>query len=272
VVVKNGLAGCKFDSCLQMNGSTGLRKHCSRHVVKDCSPYICLFDDCLYANDQYSTINEWLEHMRWNHALSYCCKTPGHEKFVFNSADLLRQHLEDEHHTDFLQSEIEELVSSSSLPTADPFFGLINSKQPSTNPLSYSCPLCGDNLTASDESLTPSHHIAKHLESLGILCLSINDDLGSFPSSPSGLERASEAQAHSDIDRDFPNEPLDFSESGSASGQPLAHTDIEQRAESTESEPVHEGGIHTRVANQRIRVDSSHMVIGIDYGAKYTSK
>ena len=197
--------------------------------------------------------------MQWSHTLSYCCKSSGHEHCVFSSRELFREHLEVEHNADFLQSEIEALVESSALPATDPFTFLHPSNNPSETSGGYPCPLCGDELTSSDEILRPSHHIASHLETLAVLCLSINEDLGSFPSTPSESSLEIFESQHPDNDELH----QDFSEYSRLSESLLQLDKANEQSISVSDDPGN---------SKRQYGDIARLVMGIDYGTKSTGE
>ncbi len=145
------------------------------------------------------TINDWVEHMRWNHATSYRCKIPGHEKLEFDSGEAFEQHLAHDHHEDFRKSELPEIIKRAIAPSKTTFGGLIGQEKALNHPNLLICPLCGLNPVSDqnnseidsrrnsaryDEILRD--HMAGHLETLALLSLPI-DEMNSQASDQSKL-------------------------------------------------------------------------------------
>jgi hypothetical protein len=154
----------------------------SRHVVRDCTPYVCLFDECEQAARQYKTTDEWMEHMIWNHALSYSCKVPGHESFIFDSEDKLKEHLTMGHSGDYQEDELPRILETALTPCRDilsAFYGQNVGLLEANPPI---CILCGEGVKTHETRQGPRFqgelrnqsvqgHIAGHLESLALLAL-----------------------------------------------------------------------------------------------------
>jgi hypothetical protein len=154
---------------------------------------VCLFDHCLTEEKQYKTIEEWEAHMRHSHALSYCCKVPGHEHFVYDSPALLQHHLITDHAEEYQDQELADILQRSFMPSLD-IFATFNSQNQPTGGLDPTlCTLCEKSTTSelkpagSHTPLQPrtnlTNHVASHLESLALLSLPYDEDMESQPAS-----------------------------------------------------------------------------------------
>ncbi|KAF2175474.1 hypothetical protein K469DRAFT_610458 [Zopfia rhizophila CBS 207.26] len=163
----------------------------ARHVVRDSSPYVCLFDDCTESlTMQYSTQDEWMQHMLWSHAQSYSCKAAGHQDEVFGSEDAFRAHLSKYHTMEISTSEVDGIVSRAVIPREDLYQALQSRLEQSLE--EDRCILCGHSISESKPSLSREslphlhgmtdairNHLASHLEGLALLSLPVNEDAGS---------------------------------------------------------------------------------------------
>ncbi|OAL45669.1 hypothetical protein IQ07DRAFT_548555 [Pyrenochaeta sp. DS3sAY3a] len=163
----------------------------ARHVVQDCAPYVCLFDYCTKPlMTQYSSQNEWLQHMLWGHTRRYHCKAAGHQDQIFDSEEAFRSHLSEHHNEDTDSPEVEEIVKRAMVSTNDLYKDLQGQFQESLE--DGVCILCGNNILepgssspqtqsmhAPEMSYAIRTHLATHLEELGLLSLPPNQDDGS---------------------------------------------------------------------------------------------
>jgi hypothetical protein len=155
----------------------------SRHVIRDCSPYICIYENYDDQFHQYSTMADWVEHLS-QHAALYCCRTPGHELKQYSSKEELEYHLIQDHNEQVSESELNSLLDCSRIPYQTPFitFGKLNDdSDPKDNENGWKCLFCDcgiDFLNVHDNDHSASvvnhalkNHIAIHLESFALLSL-----------------------------------------------------------------------------------------------------
>ncbi|KAL4931109.1 esterase/lipase family protein [Aspergillus undulatus] len=174
------------------------KKRWRRHIMKDIEPYLCLFDDCESGSACFKTIEEWIDHMKWNHTAQHGCQVPGHEDRFFETKEELEQHLLVEHEESLPETGLGELVKEGARPSPD-ILALLASclnrqeKAPPGNILL--CPMCDFSLSEIDNAVSVDvrhlsvmrfsedvykeirAHIASHLESLALLSLPEREDV-----------------------------------------------------------------------------------------------
>lgn len=166
-----------------------------RHVLKDIDPYICLFEDCSKPNEHFRNVEDWLNHMKWQHTIVWSCPAFDHKSTLFDSKDEFEQHMNQEHFATFTESQLPLLVQKSAHPASDTFSVLTARNNPAAAQSRYECPLCDffvekpDDQNNSDSALLGAeiptnnpakviqHHIAAHLESIALLSLPEQDNL-----------------------------------------------------------------------------------------------
>lgn len=98
-----------------------------KHVLQDLQPYICTYEDCATPHQLFSSRDEWLHHIGWNHSPGWCCDATDHEPRMFSSEKLLEAHLRSHHTAAFTEQQLPALIENSKRPSLVPF---------------TACPLC----------------------------------------------------------------------------------------------------------------------------------
>ena len=170
-----------------------------RHILKDIDPYVCLFEACDKPNDCFKTVDDWLNHIQWQHTLIFSCQSAGHESELFNSSADLERHMELEHRDEFSELQLPFLVNKSAKPCLDTFTAFARARQSigASEDITKVCPLCkfsaaeagmpskstssvlGDASHGDRVFKNILNHIASHMESVALLSLPAADDLGS---------------------------------------------------------------------------------------------
>ncbi|KAM0154324.1 hypothetical protein ACHAQE_000828 [Botrytis cinerea] len=192
-----------------------------RHVLRDIEPYVCLFDGCNKSTECFATVEDWVNHMQWQHAVVWCCQVPGHESTVYRSEEEFKHHLREEHKNAFNEAQLSMIVKKASQPVSDLFgsCALASKGNENESHTAGACPLCPfsvdipehnpstNNLEVAEASLTSSKklrdHIASHMEAIALLSLPERDDLDDANTN----ERQSEHTYHS-LDQDAVDLPL----------------------------------------------------------------
>ncbi|KAL8749917.1 MAG: hypothetical protein Q9184_006617, partial [Pyrenodesmia sp. 2 TL-2023] len=130
---------------------------CPHHVLCDLRPYVCTYEDCQDADQQYDSFKQWLAHETNNHRFAReCGEHPGK---IFESINSWREHLAS-HNLD--SSSLDNLA----LAEAD--FGLNDEKR--------ICAIC------TEENVT-HEHVGIHLQQLALFALprstGLEDELNS---------------------------------------------------------------------------------------------
>ncbi|KAH7142858.1 hypothetical protein B0J13DRAFT_445063, partial [Dactylonectria estremocensis] len=157
----------------------------TRHILKDINPYVCLFEHCNQGEVLFTSDEEWLGHMQWEHTVVWCCQVSGHEEHIYGSEAELKEHIEQGHPGSFTESQLPHLVRQGAMPAADTFAGLALSFNPEelAGQPAVLCPICHDFPPSSAENVDPSakglpdiqSHIMGHLESIALLSLPQED-------------------------------------------------------------------------------------------------
>ncbi|MCJ1471355.1 hypothetical protein MMC07_010003, partial [Pseudocyphellaria aurata] len=171
--------------------------HWTRHILKDIDPYICLFEECDEPDTCFKSIDDWLNHIQWQHTLFFSCQSVGHESELFNSRTGLEQHMEREHSGEFTETQLPFIVNKSAKPSRDTFVAFANARQSigaSEDPKNL-CPLCpfspkDDHIPSPSINLVSSNtrpedrefkitldHITNHMESIALLSLPLDEHL-----------------------------------------------------------------------------------------------
>ncbi|RYP07570.1 hypothetical protein DL765_009120 [Monosporascus sp. GIB2] len=160
----------------------------------DIEPYVCLFDECEKPNECFRTVEDWVNHMRWQHALVWCCQAEGHETMMYHSKVDFETHMRLEHHEAFTESQLPILIKKSARPSSDLFTSVALDLRKGNTVLDMFgvCPLCPFTVDPGGPSMSQSleversidadskrirDHIAGHLESIALLSLPERDDL-----------------------------------------------------------------------------------------------
>lgn len=193
----------------------------SRHVLKDIDPYVCLFEACDKPGDCFSTIEEWLRHMQYQHTLVWPCPLKGHDNILLKSKHEFQEHIEKEHGDIASPDQLPFLAEKGARPAVDTFETLAHRRRSigirSDN--TSLCPLCvfdnvkvGDTSQADSSSSIPERssfkrtldHISGHLESIALLSLPERDDLESDVSTNRRLQQHEEAALRDEEDLPLP--------------------------------------------------------------------
>lgn len=166
-----------------------------RHTLRDIEPYVCLFDGCEKSIECFATVDDWINHMQWQHAVVWCCQIVGHESTIYHSEEDFKRHLRQEHESSFNESQLSMIVKKAAQPVPDLFGTLaptLNENERGDE-RARACPLCPfsveisednqalENLEVAKTSRPTSKklcdHIAAHMEAIALLSLPERDDL-----------------------------------------------------------------------------------------------
>ncbi|KAL8676089.1 MAG: hypothetical protein Q9186_007357 [Xanthomendoza sp. 1 TL-2023] len=137
------------------SGRLGSPRLWNQHVLCDLRPYICTYEDCKDADQQFDSFKQWLAHEANDHRLAReCVEHPGE---IFRSVTDWREHIA-AHHIDS--------PSTKHLETTANDYGISEEDR--------ACPIC------TDEAVTPEH-VGIHLQQLALFALprstGLEDDL-----------------------------------------------------------------------------------------------
>ncbi|KAH7043808.1 hypothetical protein B0J12DRAFT_578419 [Macrophomina phaseolina] len=172
------------------------------HVLEDVEPYICLFQDCNTSLQCYKTKGEWIDHMAWQHTITWPCQVLGHDDQLFRSPEDLRHHILACHSSEIPFEQIPFVLEKCAKPAPDVFVALAaHFHNEPTEELS-ACPFCDESETRigtvepeeivylPDQSYKfVRDHIASHLESIALLSLPERDDLDATVSHAHALSK-----------------------------------------------------------------------------------
>ncbi|KAH7367165.1 hypothetical protein B0T11DRAFT_50862 [Plectosphaerella cucumerina] len=183
-----GKVSCSF--CMRMISKEEAQEpRWTRHVLKDIKPYICLFPGCGHGDALFSSTEEWLGHLQWQHTIMWACQAAGHENQAFGSEKELERHIRDIHPGSFAESQLPHLVAQGARPAPDTFAMLamlLESKDPEES-LANPCPICrdfqpstqaGQDQAESGPSGDIQAHILEHLETIALISLPGTEDEG----------------------------------------------------------------------------------------------
>lgn len=133
--------------------------------------------------------------MKWQHTIVWSCQAAGHKSILFDSKLQFEQHIKEEHHDTFTESQLPMLVQKSAHPAADTFSVLTARNNDAASGSRYECPLCSFFVEKANDQNDPDsallgaefpineaakiiqNHIAAHLESIALLSLPEQDAL-----------------------------------------------------------------------------------------------
>lgn len=186
-----------------------------RHILRDIEPYVCLFDGCENSTECFATVDDWINHMQWQHAVVWCCQVSGHESSVYHSEEEFKHHLWQDHGNAFNESQLFMIVKKGAQPVSDIFGSLdlmLNGNEDGPQ-AAGACPLCPFSLDIPEQESAPDmlevtktsntasrklcDHIAAHMEAIALLSLPERDDLDDADTN----ERESEDTYHG-LDQD----------------------------------------------------------------------
>lgn len=125
-------------------------------------------------NQSFRRIDDWIQHMRWDHTLRWYCGVSGCQNQVFDEQKMFENHMEHFHLGTYSSAQLPILVESMRRPATDIF---------------ECCPLC--NYTPEDSqtidgarsrpisvstAISLHKHVATHLEGLALLSLPWQDN------------------------------------------------------------------------------------------------
>lgn len=163
-----------------------------RHILNDIDPYVCLFEACDKLENCFSTVDDWLSHIQWQHTLVFSCQSTGHKSELFNSGADLELHMHQQHSHEFSESQLPFLIHKSLRPSPDTFGAFARARESigASKDSKSLCPLCL--FTADEPNMPPNStsgekklkniidHIASHMESIALLSLpAAANDFGS---------------------------------------------------------------------------------------------
>ncbi|CAD6439834.1 95dec5dc-9321-4a63-a1f5-995e7d561e74 [Sclerotinia trifoliorum] len=166
-----------------------------RHILRDIEPYVCLFDGCEKSIECFATVDDWINHMQWQHAVVWCCQVGGHESTIYHSEEDFKQHLRQEHENSFNESQLSMIVKKAAQPVQDLFgtLALTLNENERGDERAGACPLCPFSVEISEDNQVPDSlevaktsrpaskklcdHIAAHMEAIALLSLPERDDL-----------------------------------------------------------------------------------------------
>lgn len=131
--------------------------------------------------------------MKWQHTIVWSCQAAGHKSIIFDSQVQFEQHMKEEHHDTFTESQLPMLVQKSAHPATDTFSVLTARNNDAASGSHYECPLCSFFVEKANDQNNPDsallgaefpineaakniqNHIAAHLESIALLSLPEQD-------------------------------------------------------------------------------------------------
>ncbi|KAL2006429.1 hypothetical protein VTN00DRAFT_9097 [Thermoascus crustaceus] len=179
--------------CCYMMISVSNRAAWKKHVFKNLRPYVCLWEDCLVSDQQFSRRHQWLEHVMQKHWRTWHCAFGCQERF--QSVAGFKQHMMRHHHDVGAAAQLDTLASLSERPMA---LGA-----------TVQCPLCLDTIPSLKEF---QRHVGRHQEELALFALPktiVDDDteskLQEDPAESAEPITSGLGERQSDSDLSFPS-------------------------------------------------------------------
>ena len=92
------------------------------HVILDLQPYICVFDECSLPDQSFDNKEDWLQHERWSHNVSWSCDGFNtHPPSTFHDRGEFQLHFKKFHSAIFSSPDIDRLVEVSATPSSRMF-------------------------------------------------------------------------------------------------------------------------------------------------------
>lgn len=133
----------KLDSSARGSSNSKEQELASGHPdVQDIRPYICLFQSCNTPLRQFTTKNEWINHMSSQHAQVWGCQVKGHETYLFRNPGELETHLQYEHSDIVGTDQISFLATKSARTRSDILGALATENMPEIVKGLSLCPFC----------------------------------------------------------------------------------------------------------------------------------
>ncbi|KID97744.1 transcription factor Cys6, partial [Metarhizium majus ARSEF 297] len=146
---KKGPFQCPF--CFMLISVTN-RIQWKQHVMSDLRPYMCLFENCLTADKEYSRRHEWMDHVLQKHWKTWRC--PGSCQGYWSSEASLKRHVQEAH---------SDIVSTGDLNAS-----IARNERMKPLDAKTECPLCRESL---DSIKQYQQHVGKHLVDLALFAL-----------------------------------------------------------------------------------------------------
>jgi len=131
---------------------TNQTHHCSKHVLADLRPYVCLLPDCTSPIREFEGRRQWAGHIRNHHWRVWICVLDC--GLSCESADDMRAHLAASHIDSPHADEIDALVEMS--------------ERPKPQDIACSCPLCHQQLNSLKNYAS---HVGRHQRDLSLFAL-----------------------------------------------------------------------------------------------------
>ncbi|KAL8707449.1 MAG: hypothetical protein Q9220_007537 [cf. Caloplaca sp. 1 TL-2023] len=189
----------------------------TRHILKDIDPYVCLFEGCNRPAEQFSSFEEWIMHMKWQHTLIWSCQAPSHGHLRFDNSEQCEAHMKSEHRQDMSMEQLALLVEKSAHPADDPFEAIVRYDKVASEERSV-CPLCpwavlkdqvhdsskleADPGELGDGMKQMRDHIAAHLESIALLSLPEQENIEDAASNEVQSQTARDSSRQNDSDEE----------------------------------------------------------------------
>ena len=95
---------------------------CSKHVVEDLRPYLCIKNECNTADREFETERDWMEHLRWEHSLEWWCdgENANHKPEKFVERGDFEDHIRKDHH-EMTEEQIAIVSELAARPSATVF-------------------------------------------------------------------------------------------------------------------------------------------------------
>ncbi|KAI6753610.1 hypothetical protein HG531_005779 [Fusarium graminearum] len=138
----------KSYSCMRCSSNSKNQELASGHQdVPDIRPYICLFENCNTPLRQFTTKNDWINHMSSQHAQVWVCQVKGHETYLFRNPADLEAHLQGQHADIICTDQVSFLAKKSARASSDILGALATENMSENSEKLPACPFC--NLSAS---------------------------------------------------------------------------------------------------------------------------
>ena len=197
-------------------------------MIRDLKPFVCLAQKCSATMQPFENADEWCDHHRWQHNLSWWCEgDQNHGPERFSSSDVFQSHLRRKHEDRSSEEDLSRLSRLAARPSADPFLV---------------CPFCDEyepgvkrlkSLTDNSEITSPNsplgsqqnelqEHIKSHLLSMFLLALPWDDDQRDTKSSTNN------AQADRSMVADLRDVSLEFDDESTFDTSSIVDTTVHE--------------------------------------------
>ncbi|OCL04529.1 hypothetical protein AOQ84DRAFT_300694, partial [Glonium stellatum] len=123
-----------------------------KHVFKDLRPYVCVWQDCLTADQEFSRRHEWMEHVMRRHWRTWHCAF-GCQK-PFESAFDFKQHVSLSHNDAVAPAQLDALAS-------------LSERRRESDAI-MECPLCLESIKSLKQY---GRHVGHHQQELALFAL-----------------------------------------------------------------------------------------------------